>query len=156
MHLNYNVNILNDKHDCKTELSHVKLRATTARLALMKFLEESSKPVDIQMMTEYLCKSNIKTNQATVFRIINIFTQKGLTRKMQLNEGKFRYELATNAEHHHLICEECGRIEDISDCHIANLEKEIAYKKDFLVTSHSLEFFGFCKNCAKNKFIGNK
>lgn len=134
-------------HDCKEELRGVSLRATPARIALMNLLEKSDKPLDVQAMIEYLQTKDVDTDPATVFRIINMFTEKGLARQVQLNEGKFRYELSSKPDHHHLICQKCGAIEDISDCSIEKLEKEITRKKKFLVKSHSLEFFGVCKQC---------
>jgi Fe2+ or Zn2+ uptake regulation protein len=135
------------KHDCKSELNEAELRATPARLALMHLLESSDKPVDVQSMIEYLGKKDIQTDPATVFRIVNMFTEKGLTRQIQLQEGKFRYELAAKEDHHHLVCTSCGDIQDISDCNIDVLENHIEKKKHFKVTSHSLEFFGLCSNC---------
>jgi Fur family transcriptional regulator, ferric uptake regulator len=144
-------NMLNAKiaHDCKTELNDVDLRATPARLKLMHLLEKSDKPLDVQTMIDYLKEKDIQTDPATVFRIVNMFTEKGLIRPIQLNEGKFRYELASKADHHHFICEQCGTIEDISDCHIDELEQEIRNKKQLLIKRHSLEFFGLCKDCQK-------
>ncbi len=135
------------QHDCKEELNEVELRATPARIALMQLLEKSDKPLDIQSMIEFLEQKDLKTDPATVFRIINMFTEKGLVKPIQLNEGKFRYELTAKEDHHHLVCEKCGDIEDISDCNINALEKEIEKMKQFKVTSHSLEFFGICKSC---------
>ncbi|HSX09568.1 MAG TPA: transcriptional repressor [Candidatus Saccharimonadales bacterium] len=134
-------------HDCKTELNDVELRATPARLALMKFLEASDKPIDVQSMIEYLDRQDIETDPATVFRIVNMFTEKGLIKPIQLNEGKFRYELASKADHHHLVCTHCGEIQDMSDCNIEVLEHQIEKKKNFKVTSHALEFFGICADC---------
>lgn len=135
------------KHDCKDELNDVHLRATPARLALMNLLETSDKPLDVQTMIDYLEKEDVNTDPATVFRIVNMFTEKGLTRQIQLQEGKFRYELAGKEDHHHLVCTRCGDIQAISDCNIEVLESHIEKKKNFKVTSHSLEFFGFCAKC---------
>jgi len=137
------------KHDCKTELNDVDLRATPARLALLNLLEDSDKPVDVQSMIDYLARKDIAADPATVFRIVNMFTEKGLTKQIQLQEGKFRYELASKADHHHLVCTRCGEIQDMSDCNIDVLENNIEKKKNFKVTSHSLEFFGVCANCQK-------
>lgn len=134
-------------HNCKEELHDLSLKATPARLALMKLLEASGKPLDIQSMIAYLEKNSIQTDPATVFRIVNLFEKKGLIKHIELHEGKFRYELSAKADHHHLVCENCGDIEDISDCNISALEKEIRKKKKFLVKHHALEFFGICKNC---------
>lgn len=136
-------------HDCKEELREANLKATSARLAILAFLEKTDEPLSVASISEYLNQEGIAADQATIFRIINAFTDKGITRQVQLNEGKFRYELSSKSDHHHLICEQCGAIEDISDCSIPKLEEEIQHKKNFLVKRHSLEFFGLCQNCQR-------
>lgn len=138
-----------NKHDCKDELKEVDLRATPARLAVMNFLEKTSQPVDVNSVIDYLNVNRIKTDPATVFRIMNILTQKGITIPVQFQEGKTRYELSSKEDHHHLICENCGKIEDISDIIIPALEKDIKNKRNFLVKRHSLEFFGLCLACQR-------
>lgn len=137
------------QHNCKDELNEAHLRATPARIALMQLLERADKPLDVQSMIEFLEENDIKTDPATVFRIVNMFTEKGLVKPIQLNEGKFRYELKNKKDHHHLVCETCGDIQDISDCNIDVLENHIEKKKNFKVTSHSLEFFGICQSCQR-------
>lgn len=139
------------QHNCGDELRKVNLKATPTRIAILKLLEETDTPMDVASIIGYLTKHDILTDPVTVFRIINTFTQKGLTRQIQFHEGKFRYELASKADHHHLLCEHCGAIEDLSDCEIGGLEEDIRKKKHFVVTHHALEFFGICKNCQKKK-----
>lgn len=141
--------MFNKAHDCKEELRGVDLRATPARLGVIKFLEEATRPVDINSVTDYLKANNIKTDPATVFRTMNMFTQKGITIPIEFQEGKTRYELAGKKHHHHLVCESCGKIEDISISIIPTLEKEIRKKQNFLIKRHSLEFFGLCQDCQK-------
>lgn len=137
------------KHDCKDELRTLSLKATPARLAVLRLLEQVGKPLDVAAIIAYLDEHNIRADPVTVFRIINVFTKLGLTRQVQLNEGKFRYELSSKADHHHFICENCGAIEDISDCGVDTLEEEIRQRKHFIVKNHSLEFFGVCKQCQR-------
>ena len=139
----------NTTHDCKEELRESDLKVTPARLAVLKVLERTHTPVDVASIISSLDKQAIKTDPATVFRIMNVFTERGIAKQIQLQEGKSRYELAANADHHHLVCTQCGDIEDISDCGIDVLEKEIKKKKNFLVKSHSLEFFGIRKSCQR-------
>ena len=134
-------------HDCKEELKNINLKATPARLAVLNILEKSDTPLDISHIFSLLNKKGLKTDFATIFRTMNSFTEKGLTKQINLNEGKARYEISRNDNHHHLICQNCVSIEDISDCPIDALEKEIQEKKKFIIKTHSLEFFGLCKNC---------
>lgn len=135
------------KHSCANELRNAQLKATPTRLAILKMLETKTTPVDVATIMENLESSGLRVDPATVFRIINLFTQKGLTSKLSLNEGKFRYEIASKGDHHHLICQSCGKMEDVADPWISSLEKTIEKKKGFKIKSHSLEFFGICLKC---------
>src|SRR3989338_9469925 len=119
------------KHDCKSELKKASLKATPARLAVLNLLEKTEYPIDVGAINIYLKKKNIKVDPATVFRIINVFADRGIVKQIHLNEDKFRYEYSSKLDHHHLICEKCGAIEDISDCNISALEKDIRKKKGF-------------------------
>lgn len=139
------------KHDCKDELRELDLRATPARLAILGLLEKTHQPLDVQTMIDFLDRKLIKTNPATVFRIMHIFSEKGLVKTIQLAEGKFRYELSSLPDHHHFVCESCGDIDDISDCNIHTLEKEISQKKGFTINHHALEFYGLCVDCLKKQ-----
>ena len=124
------------------------LRTTPARLAVLGFLNENPNPLSADVIFDHLKIEHNQADRATIYRILETFFQKGLIKRLELGEGKYRYELA-GEDHHHLICESCGAIEDISDCSISELEKEIAHKKKFLVKRHSLEFFGVCSTCQR-------
>lgn len=133
------------KRDITSSLSEHNLKVTEARKALMEFLLKENQPVDAQFIIDHLQK-NHSIDRVTVFRILNVLTDHGILRKLEFGEGKARYELATD-EHHHLICESCGKIEDVSDCNISELEVDIRNKKKFHIKRHSLEFFGLCSQC---------
>lgn len=127
-------------------LQEASLKITNARKVALHFLEKEARPVDAEEILQHLRKHNLETDRATVYRMLETFLEKGIVYRLEFGEGKFRYELA-GTDHHHLICENCGRIEDISDCGIDGWEKEIKKKKGFQVKRHSLEFFGVCKLC---------
>lgn len=135
-------------HDCKRELKDAALKVTPARLAVLEYLENTVTPLSADRIIDHIQDEHIDVDQATIYRILEIFVKKGLLRRLEFQEGKYRYE-KFGEEHHHLICESCGKIEDISDCNIADLEKEIGKKKGFLVKRHSLEFFGVCSSCQR-------
>ena len=141
-------NLIN-KHSCKDELQEASLKATPIRLAVLKFLEFTDQPVDTQSIINYLKKERINADPATIFRMMNDFVEKGITKEVQLVKGKVHYELISKGDHHHLICEKCGRIEAVEDNFVPLMEKELAKKHEFLIKRHSLEFFGLCRNCQK-------
>lgn len=123
------------------------LKITQARVSLLELIEKENKPLDAQFLIDTMQHSS-QVDKVTIFRILNVLTEHGILRRLEFGEGKARYELNTE-DHHHLICQHCGKIEDISDCNIGALEKEIKQKKHFLVKLHTLEFFGLCENCQK-------
>lgn len=137
----------NNVHNCKTELRNVSLRATPARLAALNVLESTDRPLDVATIIVEINKRGIDADPATVFRMMHSFSKKGLVRGINLQESKIRYEHMGKGNHHHLLCEKCGALEDITDCNIAVWEKELKEKKGFIVRQHALEFFGLCKNC---------
>jgi Fe2+ or Zn2+ uptake regulation protein len=132
--------------DYRQELQKADLKVTGARLAVLGYLGQTSKPLDADAIFNHLKAEHDKVDMVTVYRILESFRQKGLITRLEFQEGKFRYEMAGD-EHHHLICEQCGGIEDMSDCNITDLEKEITVKKGFVVKRHALEFFGTCTLC---------
>lgn len=134
----------------KMLLRGVDLKTTNARLAVLKYMTNTSLPLDADSIHENIESKHVgRVDRVTVYRILDNFYKKGLVNRLQFQEGKFRYELSDRREHHHLICEKCGSIEDVPDCNIKELEKEIQTKKQFLVKRHSLEFFGLCPVCQR-------
>jgi len=122
------------------------LKSTEARIALLSLLDREENPLDVYSIAENLRAGGIGVDQATVYRILDILTQKGLISRLEFGEGKYRYELQKK-HHHHLICQNCGVIEDVGGNFVDQIEKEIKSKNGFLIKSHSLEFFGVCKKC---------
>ena len=121
------------------------LKNTPSRLAILSVLTEKNRPLDVLEIFE-LTKD--KADLATIYRTLETFYGNGLINKVEFGEGKYRYELR-RTDHHHLICLDCGKIEDVEDRFMSDWEKEIKDKKGFLVKNHSLEFFGHCPDCQK-------
>ena len=134
-------------HDCKEELRNVALKVTPARLAVLDALEHADKPMDVSSVITHLKKKHVSADEVTVFRILNMFSKKGLITPVQFNEHKLRYEYADKPPHHHFICEECGEVTDVDGCMIGVIEAQIEKTLGGKVTRHSLEFFGRCRRC---------
>lgn len=130
----------------RTILKDYDLKSTPARLAILGFLQEEKTPRDAEEIFVHVAQEHEHADKVTIYRTLETFYEKGLINRIDFREGKYRYELSGN-DHHHLLCEKCGKIEDISDCHISDLEEEISKKKKFLVKRHQLEFFGVCASC---------
>lgn len=135
------------KHDCIEELKQANLQITQPRIAALQLFEGHNTPLDSDHIINHLEKE-FGIDRATVFRILNVFVEKGLIRRLEFGEGKARYELAKE-DHHHLICDNCGKVIDFPDTMIPPIEEQLSKKYKFHIQRHSLEFFGLCEDCEK-------
>lgn len=135
--------------DFKSELVKTGLKQTKSRLAILSLLQENKTPLEAPEIIQLLSQKKLKTDSATVYRILDIFYEKGLLKKVHLaKSGVTYYELNTD-DHHHFICQNCNIVEDVSDCNLQKFARTIEERKGVVIKSHSLEFFGLCKNCLK-------
>lgn len=141
----YNLFMISQKETIKS----IGLRITPARIAVLKILEEHQGPLDIASIYKEVAKSHVDADQATIYRIIENFIDKDLVKRLQLQEKKFYYEISKK-DHHHAVCNECGKIEDIGRCSMKRAERKLEEKLGFKTENHSLEFFGICKECRNN------
>ncbi|MFA6160918.1 MAG: transcriptional repressor [Patescibacteria group bacterium] len=89
-------------------------------------------------------------HKTTVYRELGCLMSNGIVKQLDFGDGRKRYELADGDHHHHLICNSCGSTQPVAIKD--GLTKKItplASSLGFIVTDHALEFFGFCKRCAK-------
>ena len=121
-------------------------RVTEGRVALLNFLSSSKKPLSIAEIQKEMTH---KMDKVTLYRALEDFVSSKIIAKVNLQSTATYYEFIHNDHHHHIVCEKCGKIEDIENCNQIDLQKEmIKSSKHFsVVSSHSLEFFGVCKMC---------
>ncbi len=120
------------------------LKKTEFRLRLLKLLQTSAKPLSAQ---EILLRMRLKLKAAdkvTLYRNLEVFEQKGLTCRMYFIGQEALYELRSDENHHHhLICTQCQKVEDVPSCGVGLPHTE----SGFVTKHHHLEFYGLCKGC---------
>lgn len=123
-------------------------RITPIRKQIIKIFINSLTPISAPDLTLSFKVLKIKVNKTTIYRELDFLIKKGLLREIEFGEGKKRYELDLGGHHHHLICLNCKKIEDIDlETDLSQEEKRIEENTGFKVKNHSLEFFGYCRNC---------
>jgi Fe2+ or Zn2+ uptake regulation protein len=131
---------------CTILVEHT-LKITKPRQAVFKAFYDFYEPVSAQEITKFMKQ---KINQATVYRIIQIFLKKGILREVHLRHPHADYELACLGDRHHLICLKCGCIEYFEGCESDRLNRlALKHCSHFkFVYEHVIELFGLCKLCA--------
>lgn len=131
-----------------TKLKKSGERMTPIRRALLENFCKHHKPQTPQELLSYLEKKGLMANKTTVYRQLEIMVQIGLIQEINFSDRSKRYELSSKDHHHHLVCQNCKKVEDINlDNDLNKQEKKIWKKNHFKVLQHSLEFFGLCSKC---------
>jgi Fur family ferric uptake transcriptional regulator len=86
-------------------------------------------------------------NLATVYRNLDFFCDLGLVVSADLGDGHKIYEIARSEPHHHLVCQRCGRVRDVSHEVVAGLFAGIESASQFYVEMDHLVLFGQCCAC---------
>jgi Fur family ferric uptake transcriptional regulator len=125
------------------------MKNTAGRRAVLAYISAATSPVSVDQIQHAKEIRSLKLDQATVYRIVNALSEKGILRSVNFQENKSRYELASHEHHHHVVCTNCGTVKDVEDCIKSDAQKRIEKETGFKITSHALEFFGLCPACAE-------
>jgi Fur family ferric uptake transcriptional regulator len=89
-----------------------------------------------------------RVSRATIYRTLQLLVEGGFLTSLDTGDGELRYEHVLGHQHHdHLVCQECGRIEEFHDERIERLQEEVCERRGFTMTSHDLRLFGYCRGC---------
>lgn len=132
------------------------LKATDQRLTILEIFNKAKRPLSAQEIIELLPRPGRNAersvmDQATIYRTLKSLKKNGIIRPIDLRHNHAHYELAKLAEHHHLICLRCSKVEDVHRCGIEDMQKAVLHSsKHFAeIKQHALEFYGVCTSCAK-------
>ena len=120
------------------------MRKTKAHNQILIELEKSHHPITVASLS-----NRFSANKSTFYRQLKKMCVNGIVTKVEFGDGKVRYESANNSHHHHVVCDECGKIEEItfSESRLFN-----HVKSSYKILRHSLEFFGLCQPC-QTKYV---
>ncbi len=123
------------------------LKVTVPRINILKILENSSGHFSADDIYSQLKSQGAEVSLATVYRVLAQFETAGLIIRHNFGDGSATYELDDGKQHDHLVCTECGKVDEFVDEIILEQQASIALKKGFKIISHSLNIFGLCTNC---------
>ncbi|MEE2858882.1 MAG: Fur family transcriptional regulator [Candidatus Neomarinimicrobiota bacterium] len=132
----------------KTMLSNEGLKFTPQRLEILEEIVLGEGHRECEEIYLSMKKKGKSVSRATVYRTIDLLVKNNLVRKLELGDGRARYESKLNSSHHdHLICIDCGDIVEFVDDEIENKQEEIALNNGFILKKHIHQLFGLCKKC---------
>ena len=131
------------------ELKSTGLKATIPRLKILEVFQRSSqRHMSAEDVFRVLLLENSDVGLATVYRVLTQFEQASILSRSQFEGGKSVYELNEGQHHDHLVCLDCGKVEEFYDPEIESRQQAVAQAKGFTITDHALSLYARCTKTA--------
>jgi Fur family transcriptional regulator, ferric uptake regulator len=127
------------------DLRNIGLKATLPRLKVLDLFQHSpQRHLSAEDVYKMLLGENADIGLATVYRVLTQFEQAGLLVRHHFESGKAVFELNEGTHHDHLVCLQCGRVEEFFDAEIERRQARIAKDRGFNIRDHSLSLYADC------------
>ena len=130
------------------DLRQAGLKVTLPRMKILNILESAiSHHMSAEEIYRELLASGEEVGLATVYRVLTQFETAGLVKRLHFESGQSVFELEKGEHHDHLVCIQCGKVEEFVDPVIEARQHAIAEQAGYEMTEHSLMLYGVCPKC---------
>ncbi len=127
------------------ELKSTGLKATLPRLKVLEIFQNGTqRHMTAEDVFRALLVDRSDVGLATVYRVLTQFEQAGILSRSNFEGGKAIYELNEGQHHDHLVCLDCGKVEEFFDAEIESRQHAVAKAKGFMIAEHSLSLYAHC------------
>ena len=120
-----------------------------ARRAVIELLGHEDCCLSAQEIFDTLRARKRRVGIATVYRVLELLSERGLVQRVELGSGTARYEaMRREAHHHHFVCEGCGKIEAFADSGLERALQRVEGSSRYEVAAHDVVLRGACRECA--------
>ena len=121
------------------------LKSTLPRLKVLSLFENSKeRHLNAEDVYKMLLASGDDVGLATVYRVLTQFEQAGLLMRHHFEGGKSVFELKESGHHDHIVCMQCGHVEEFFDASIEARQKKVAAEHGFTIHEHTLNIYADC------------
>jgi Fur family ferric uptake transcriptional regulator len=132
------------------ELKSTGLKATLPRLKILEIFQKGAqRHMTAEDVFRVLLEDHSDVGLATVYRVLAQFEQADILSRSHFESGKAVYELNEGQHHDHMVCLDCGRVEEFYDAQIEQRQHAVAASKGFAIADHALSLYAHCTrdNC---------
>ena len=132
------------------ELKSTGLKATLPRLKILEIFQVGKqRHMTAEDVFRVLLEDRSDIGLATVYRVLTQFEQAGLLNRSNFESGKAVYEINEGKHHDHLVCLDCGKVEEFYDPEIEKRQQAVAQLKGFVIADHAMSNYANCnkENC---------
>ncbi|HMX11006.1 MAG TPA: ferric iron uptake transcriptional regulator [Burkholderiaceae bacterium] len=134
------------------EIKNSGLKATLPRIKILEIFQRShQRHLTAEDVFKLLLNDAADIGLATVYRVLMQFEQAGILSRNHFEAGKAVFELNEGHHHDHLVCVDCGHVEEFYDAQIETRQRDVAQERGFRLEEHSLALYARCLNadCAR-------
>jgi Fur family peroxide stress response transcriptional regulator len=124
-------------------------RITPQRIAIMDYLLNTEEHPNADLIHATVKKRYPTVSLSTVYKTLDLLREKKIVNEIDVNGGA-RFDAHID-EHINLVCLNCGKIEDVDEKVLKNIQVKVAKKSEYLIVKGSFEMHGYCSKC-KSKF----
>lgn len=141
--------VRDDLEAARRKLSEREYRLTPQRQAVLEaVLAHTGEHLSAEDVYALVKKSHPDIGLATVYRTLDLLSSLDVLQKIDLGDGRARYELGDEEHHHHhLICMRCGKVAEFDIDLLESLETLVFKRTGFEVIDHQVKLFGLCREC---------
>ena len=134
------------------ELKSSGLKVTAPRLKVLDLFHNSeTRHLTAEDIYRRLLEEHSDIGLATVYRVLTQFEQAGLLVRHHFEGGKAIYELNEGGHHDHLVCLQCGRVEEFYDAEIERRQQMVSTDKGWILQDHAMSLYGLCADCKSRR-----
>ncbi len=128
------------------DLKSIGLKATLPRLKILELFQRGTqRHMTAEDVYRHMLTQNIDIGLATVYRVLMQFEQADILKRSHFESERAVYELNEGEHHDHLVCLDCGRVEEFHDPEIEALQIKVAKKQGFEIADHALSLYAHCR-----------
>jgi Fur family ferric uptake transcriptional regulator len=128
------------------DLRKAGLKVTLPRLKILEILEHSTmRHMSAEEIYKKLLDSSEDIGLATVYRVLTQFEGAGLVSRHHFEDGMAVFEINHGTHHDHIVCMDCGTVEEFVDPEIESRQHAIAKRLGYLIEEHSMVLYGRCQ-----------
>ena len=129
-----------------SDLKSIGLKATAPRLKILELFQTSAqRHMTAEDVYRQLLLQQLDIGLATVYRVLMQFEQANILKRSHFESERAVYELNEGEHHDHLVCLDCGRVEEFHNPDIEALQVKIAQSKGFEIADHALSLYAHCR-----------
>nr|WP_189033095.1 Fur family transcriptional regulator [Nocardia rhizosphaerihabitans] len=134
----------------------VGVRSTRQRSAISALLSDIDEFRSAQELHDELRKRGEGIGLTTVYRTLQSLADAGMVDVLRTDSGESVYRQCSSGHHHHLVCRHCGRTVEVEGPTVEAWAETIAGEHGFTEVSHTLEIFGTCRDCVRDRVAADK